>query len=101
VIPSKITSTGASANLEKFDPNFSSAIGKRKIVEVRKGKSNKPDFTEASNIVFGGRAMANANNFKILQELSDVIGATAGASRAAEESGYANLKSDRGSQHRC
>ena len=60
-----------------------------KTVEIRKGKSAKPDLTEAHVIISGGRAMANADNFKILNECADVIGATVGASRAAVDSGYA------------
>jgi len=60
-----------------------------KTLEVRKGKSERPDLTEASVIISGGRAMANAENFKILNECADVIGATVGASRAAVDSGYA------------
>lgn len=60
-----------------------------KTLEVRKGTSSRPDLTEASVIVSGGRAMANADNFKILNELADVIHATVGASRAAVDSGYA------------
>jgi electron transfer flavoprotein alpha subunit len=63
--------------------------GKIKTVEIRKGKSAKPDLTEASVIISGGRAMGNADNFKILNECADVIGATVGASRAAVDSGYA------------
>lgn len=50
---------------------------------------NKADLTEAEIIVSGGRAMANPDNFKILHEFADVIGATVGASRAAVDSGYA------------
>lgn len=63
--------------------------GKIKTVEIRKGKSTKPDLTEASVIISGGRALGNADNFKILHECGDVIGATVGASRAAVDSGYA------------
>lgn len=58
--------------------------------EIRKGKSEKPDLTEASVIVSGGRSMGNADNFKILHELADVIHATVGASRAAVDAGYAS-----------
>jgi electron transfer flavoprotein alpha subunit len=57
--------------------------------EIRKGANTKPDLTEAVRIISGGRAMGNADNFKILHECSDVIGATVGASRAAVDSGYA------------
>ena len=59
------------------------------IKEIIKGASEKLDLTEANIIVSGGRAMKNADNFKILQELADVLGATVGASRAAVDSGYA------------
>ncbi len=59
------------------------------VKEVVKGASEKLDLTEANIIVSGGRAMKNAENFKILNELADVIGATVGASRAAVDSGFA------------
>jgi electron transfer flavoprotein alpha subunit len=61
-----------------------------KTVEIRKGKSEKADLTEAGTIVSGGRAMGSADAFKILHEMADVIGATVGASRAAVDSGYAS-----------
>jgi electron transfer flavoprotein alpha subunit len=59
------------------------------IKEIIKGASEKLDLTEANIIVSGGRAMKSADNFKILDELADTIGATVGASRAAVDSGYA------------
>ncbi len=59
------------------------------IKEIIKSASEKVDLTEANIIVSGGRAMKNAENFKILNELAEVIGATVGASRAAVDSGYA------------
>lgn len=65
------------------------AATRLKTLEIRKGKSEKPDLTEASYIVSGGRALGSADNFKILHELGEVIGATVGASRAAVDSGYA------------
>lgn len=60
-----------------------------KTTEIRKGRSEKPDLTEATIIVSGGRAMGSADAFKILHECADAIGATVGASRAAVDSGYA------------
>jgi electron transfer flavoprotein alpha subunit len=59
------------------------------IKEIIKAASSKVDLTEANIIVSGGRAMKNAENFKILNEMADVIGATVGASRAAVDSGFA------------
>ena len=89
VIPSEIFNSSASAATEKFTPNFNASAFKSKIADVRKGKSEKPDLTEASLIISGGRAMGNADNFKILHDLADIVGATVGASRAAVDSGYA------------
>jgi electron transfer flavoprotein alpha subunit len=89
VIPSEIFNTSATASVEKFAPNFNTSAFKSKIADVRKGKSEKPDLTEASLIISGGRAMGNADNFKILHDLADIVGATVGASRAAVDSGYA------------
>ena len=59
------------------------------IQEIIKGASEKLDLPEANIIVSGGRAMKNEDNFKILHEMADVLGATVGASRAAVDSGYA------------
>lgn len=59
------------------------------IKEIIKGASEKLDLTEANIIVSGGRAMKSAENFKVLEELAEVLGATVGASRAAVDSGYA------------
>jgi len=59
------------------------------IKEIIKGASEKLDLTEANIIVSGGRAMKNSENFVILDNMANVIGATVGASRAAVDSGYA------------
>jgi electron transfer flavoprotein alpha subunit len=64
------------------------ASGKIKCKEVSKGNSNKTDLTEANVIVSGGRGMQNGENFKILDELAAVLGATVGASRAVADAGW-------------
>lgn len=87
VIPAQAAENGSSGGAEAFDTGALSAP--IAIKEVRAGKSEKPDLTEANIIISGGRAMANSDNFKILHSCADVVGATVGASRAAVDSGYA------------
>lgn len=89
VLASAQTDANAKANVEDFKPSFDASKIKAKVAEVRQGKSEKPDLTEASVIISGGRALGNADNFKILHSCAEVLGATVGASRAAVDSGYA------------
>ena len=62
---------------------------RQKIKEIVQSKTKEVSLTEAPIIISGGRAMGNWDNYKMLFEIAEVIGAAVGASRAAVDSGYA------------
>jgi electron transfer flavoprotein alpha subunit len=71
-----------------FDPGLDPGQLKTKVLEVQKDTTGKVDLTEANVIVSGGRGMKGPENYVIIEELADVLGATVGASRAAVDAGW-------------
>jgi electron transfer flavoprotein alpha subunit len=59
-----------------------------RFVELKAGDSERPDLQSATKVVSGGRALGSAENFDLIYNLADAMGAGVGASRAAVDAGY-------------
>ena len=79
-------STGGSAAIEKMDA--SEEFSNTKFIKREEIKSDRPELGTARIVVSGGRGMQSGDNFKLITEIADKLGAAIGASRAAVDAGY-------------
>ena len=79
---------GAKAVIEEFNPGFTPNNRYVTIKEVVKAVSDTVDIMDAKILVSGGRGVGSPENFKILEELAEVMGGTVSCSRAVVDSGW-------------
>jgi electron transfer flavoprotein alpha subunit len=74
-------------NLNQTTKDVSSPDLSTRVIEFKKSEG-KMDVAEADIIVSGGRGLKAPENFKLVEELADALGAAVGASRAAVDAGW-------------
>ncbi len=79
-----------STDIAKTDVQLDIAEDKllAKVTEILKPESEQLDVTEASIVISGGRGMKEPGNFKIIEELAELLQGAVGASRAAVDADW-------------
>jgi len=79
-------STGSAAVEQR--PGASAPSTHTRYVELKSGGGERPDLQTAARVISGGRGLASQEDFELIYSLADLIGAGAGASRAAVDAEY-------------
>jgi len=82
----KVSATQAPAPIENLSltiPNVDA-----QFISHHSNPSERPDLSAAEIVVSGGRGMQSGENFSLLIEIADKLGAAIGASRAAVDAGF-------------
>ena len=81
-----VSGQGSAATIEPL-----SAVGDNTLssfVKEELAKSDRPELTAAKIVVSGGRGVKDKENFQLIYDLADKLGAAVGASRAAVDAGF-------------
>ncbi|NCE74640.1 electron transfer flavoprotein subunit alpha/FixB family protein, partial [Anaerotruncus sp. X29] len=79
---------GAQAQIEKFEVADLASHKNVEILEIVKKTAGKMDIQDAKILVSGGRGMGGPENFKLLEDLAEVLGGTISSSRACVDAGW-------------
>ncbi len=74
--------------VEPFAVAYAAAPNAARVTQMLAAAGGKVDLTESEIIVSGGRGMRGPENFHLVEELAEALGATVGASRAVVDAGW-------------
>jgi len=78
---------GGAAAIESLAPAV--AVPGSRFVSHQLTRSERPELTSARRVISGGRGMGSGENFALLEDVANKLGAAVGASRAAVDAGFA------------
>lgn len=79
---------GAKANIVEFNPGFTPNNRYVEIMDIVKAVKTTANIMDAKILVSGGRGVGSKENFKLLEDLAEVLGGTVSCSRAVVENGW-------------
>ena len=80
--------SGAKANVVEYNPGFTPNNRYVEILNIVKAVKSTANIMEAKILVSGGRGVGSKENFKLLEDLAEVLGGTVSCSRAVVENGW-------------
>lgn len=88
VVSAKAADASRSAEVSNLELTLTEGDIRAKVTAVETSGGDKIDVAEADIVVSGGRGLKAPENFKLVEDLAEVLGGAVGASRAVVDAGW-------------